>query len=68
MSSVMSPVMTICFYLAVGLVILWIAGALASFVKKKTDNTFLSAVTWFASAYLLFEFSLVLLNKLGLNQ
>ena len=62
----MSPVMTICFYLTIGLVILWIAGALASFVKRKTDNTFFSAVTWFASAYLLFEFSLILVGKLGI--
>ena len=52
-------------YLSVGLVIFWLAGALASFVKKKTANAFLSAVAWFGSAYLLFELALVWIRRLG---
>ena len=57
--------MTLFVYLLVGLVIFWLASVLASFVKKKTANTFLSAVAWFGSAYLLFELALVLMAKLG---
>ena len=52
-------------YLTVGIVILWLAAVLASFVKNKTGNAALSAVAWFVSAYLLFELSLILLNRLG---
>ena len=56
--------MTLLIYLSVGLVIFWLAGVLASFVKKKTGNTFLSVVTLCGSAYLLLELALVLATKL----
>ena len=52
-------------YLLAGLVILWIASTLAAFVKKKTGNTFFSAVVWAGSAYLLLELALVVLSRLG---
>ena len=55
---------TLLIYLTLGLVILWISGALASFVNKKTDSGFLSAMAWLGSAYLLFEFTLALTKAL----
>lgn len=58
--------MQLAMYLTTGVVILWISGALAVFVNKKTDNGFLAAVTWFGSAYLLFEFALLLANSCAL--
>jgi hypothetical protein len=57
--------LTLLFYLAVGLGVLWPTITLASFVKKKTGNTFLSAVAGLVSAYLLLECALVLVSKLG---
>ena len=56
---------TLLLYLTVGLAILWVASSLASFVKKKTGNTFLSVVAGLVSAYLLLELALVLAGKLG---
>ena len=52
-------------YLSAGLLILWIASVLASFVKKKTNNTFFSVAAGLVSAYLLLEFALILIGKLG---
>ena len=51
-------------YLTVGLIIFFISSTLATVVHRKTDNGFLTAVTWFGSAYLLFELALVLAQKL----
>ena len=61
----MSPVMTILFYLSVGLAIFWIAGRLAAFVKKKTGNVFVSVAAGLVCAYLLLECALVLVSRLG---
>ena len=58
--------MPIALYLTAGVAILWIASTLAAFVNKKTGNLFLAAITWFCSAYLLFELTLLLANKYAL--
>ena len=55
---------TLLTYLTLGIVILWISSALASFVNKKTDSGLLSAIAWLGSAYLLFEFTLALTKEL----
>ena len=61
-----APIMTLAMYLTTGIAILWIASTLAAFVNKKTDNVVLAAITWFVSAYLLFELTLLLANKYSL--
>jgi len=50
-------------YLTAAFIVLCIASALASFVNKKTDNGFLTAIAWFGSAYLLFELILLLIKN-----
>ena len=60
--------MTIALYLTAGIAILWISSTLAAFVNKKTNKLLLAAITWFCSAYLLFELTLLLANKYALLQ
>jgi len=55
--------MKLALYVTAGVLILWIASTLAAFVNKKTDNGFLAAATWFGSAYLLLELTLILANR-----
>jgi hypothetical protein len=56
--------MQLLIYLMLAFIILWIASTLASFVNKKTDNGFLTAVAWFGSAYLMLELVLTLAKKM----